>query len=515
MAPESAPEVARRFERQHPLAWIFESGRVLRSVVIPAVAFLVFSQGLTWGWLSLLLVLPAIAVGLMRHLTKGYALANGELIVREGVLDRKERRVRVSRIQNLDEVQGLLHRLIGAVEVKVETASGSEPEAVLHLSPDAAVRLREGVMARPGTGIDSAAARPGAPILTVPVSDLVRLGLIQNRGFIVVGAALGAIWQFADDFAPWDRLEEMTPMVLDLDWSQVESGVLRLVALGVAALLFAYLALSALSIGLAVVRFYGFTLSRRGEDLASRFGLLTRVQMTVPRRRVQRLRVDETLLHRLFRRLTVRLDTAGGGGDWEKTEASGSGRVFLAPVAPPDRLERLVAETLPDSDRSPLDRLPRRGEDTPDDVTAAWRAIDQRAVHRIFRRNSLLLLIAAFIGVWWTPWALLVLAALPLAWWSSLRYVQHRHYWATGDALWWRAGWPGRQLVVVPYEKIQAVSLRQSPFDRHRRMAQVVLDTAGSGMSHAVHIHYLSSEDARHLAEHLAREAGRREFAWG
>ena len=133
----------------------------------------------------------------------------------------------------------------------------------------------------------------------------------------------------------------------------------------------------------------------------------------------------------------------------------------------------------------------------------------------MFRRRGLLVLLAAFIGIWWSPWALLVLATLPLAWWASRRYVQNRHYWATGDALWWRSGWLGRQLVVVPYEKIQAVSLRQSPFDRRRQMAQVVLDTAGSGMSHAVHIHYLATDDARELADRLAREAGRREFAWG
>ena len=127
----------------------------------------------------------------------------------------------------------------------------------------------------------------------------------------------------------------------------------------------------------------------------------------------------------------------------------------------------------------------------------------------------LLVLFAAFGLVWTTRWALLLPPiALPVLWWICRRSIHARFYWATEDALWWRRGWPGRRLVVIPYEKIQAVVVAETPFDRRYGMARLTLDTAGSGVFPAAHIKYLDGEEARSLGRRLAREARRREFVW-
>ena len=190
----SDPE-ASGFRRQHSLSWLFQTLSVIRSAVIPMVIFFVFSQGVAFGWLAAFLVLPAVALGIARHLTVAYALREGELVVRDGILHRKERRIRHSRIHNVDEVQGLVHRLVGAVAVRVETASGGKPEAVLHLTPAAAGELRAAIFAdrREGGGEDEESSAP--PLVQVSTRDLVRLGLIQNRGFVVVAAVLGLVSQ--------------------------------------------------------------------------------------------------------------------------------------------------------------------------------------------------------------------------------------------------------------------------------------------------------------------------------
>lgn len=271
-----------------------------------------------------------------------------------------------------------------------------------------------------------------------------------------------------------------------------------------------------LSILLALVQFAGFTLVREGDDLTARYGLLSRLRVTVPRRRIQRLQVDESLLHRLWRRLSIRLDTAGGredAGDSPFKDSSARGRQWLAPVAPRPRLDDLVAAALPSASRLPLAASP---DDAPAGGGAGgWRALDPRAAQRLFNRASLLTLFATFGLVWLSRWALVALpVALPLTWWICRQAIAARRFWPTGDALWWRRGWPGRRLIVLPYDKIQSVSVGETPFDRRWGMARVIVDTAGSGLFPAAQIAYLDADEARALGRRLAREAAGREFVW-
>ena len=57
-----------------------------------------------------------------------------------------------------------------------------------------------------------------------------------------------------------------------------------------------------LSMAWAVIRLYGFTITRIGDDLRTEFGLLTRVVATIPIQRIQTLTIREGPLHRLFGR---------------------------------------------------------------------------------------------------------------------------------------------------------------------------------------------------------------------
>ena len=173
-----------------------------------------------------------------------------------------------------------------------------------------------------------------------------------------------------------------------------------------------------------------------------------------------------------------------------------------------------MAESLPTACLEPLREAPgtKRGGDA---APGGWSPVAGRATRRLFKRYALVVLIVTLALVWLSRWALLLPPlSLPVIWWACQRTISARFYWATDDALWWRSGWPGRQLVIVPFDKIQSVELAQTPFDRRRDMARVTVDTAGSGAWHAASIAYLDTAVARSLAERLASEAGGREFLW-
>ena len=83
----------------------------------------------------------------------------------------------------------------------------------------------------------------------------------------------------------------------------------------------------------------------------------------------------------------------------------------------------------------------------------------------------------------------------------------------TEHAIFFRSGWLSRTTSIVAFDKIQTVALQASHFDRRRRMASIVADTAGaSELGHRVHIPYLDREIADQLLLRLHSEAAGTEF---
>ena len=102
----------------------------------------------------------------------------------------------------------------------------------------------------------------------------------------------------------------------------------------------------------AIIRFYGFTLSLSGENLHRRYGLLTRRSSSLPRRRIQVLKIEEKLLRRLFGLATLRADTSGGQRDNEDDD---SGRDVLLPITRRVAVGALLTIFFPDFDAGPTE----------------------------------------------------------------------------------------------------------------------------------------------------------------
>jgi putative membrane protein len=435
---------------------------------------------------------------------------------RTGLLFRNERHIPYARIQNLDAVQNVLHRLLRVVEVRVETGGGQETEAALSVLPLAALEeMRRRVFAdrdRVGDVPATEAAAAGgvaAPrddarvLLALTPADLLLVGFIQNRGIVLVGAAMGVLWELG----LWDRLVDYLfvgrrpggGVARDLvgDWIGRGGASATGVLLAGIALVAVLLLIRVLSMAWSLVRLHGFRLLRVGEDLRTEFGLLTRVTATIPLRRVQTLKIRDGMLHRLFARVSVKVETAGGSGG----EGQSSQREWLAPILARDRAADLAREVLPELDLGAVE----------------WRAAHPRAVRRVFRRSAALALVASLPFVAPLGWWALAVFVLFLLWARLHAHLSVRHLgWAvTGDAVLCRSGWWWRQVSVARFAKIQAVATHESPFDRRARMARVRVDTAGAREgSRGIDIPYLPAATARALSAFLAAQAGQTAFRW-
>ena len=187
----------------HRWSWLFIAAGTIGALILPLVGAVIASRGVLLSrmdLLAVLLVVPAFVYAFIRQRVYNYRFTESELIVRDGLLTKNVRHISYERIHNVALVRNPIHRLLGVTTARVETAAGGKPEALLRvLSLEAADELRRytlGQERKTAAAADSSEATAvDTPLLQVPDRELVRLGLISNRGFVVVAAALGVMAQ--------------------------------------------------------------------------------------------------------------------------------------------------------------------------------------------------------------------------------------------------------------------------------------------------------------------------------
>jgi putative membrane protein len=479
-------------ERLHPMSWLFGLVTFIRQFLFPIVAAVIFGSkdGMPW-WLSMAFV-PMLVAALWKQHFYRYGLGPSGLVIREGVLFHNIRQIDYTRIENLDTERGPLHRLLGVTEIRVETSTGGKPEALIQvLSLQAAEALREHIFAsRVGRSDRAVEVEQEDLLLHLPLREVVKFGLIDNRGMVVVAGIFGLLYesgivQFAGEMIK-ARLSEQ--IVIDL----LARGLILQAALGIGLLLLALLLVRAFSVALALVTLYDFKLARVGMDLRARYGLLTRVALTLRLPRIQAVHQTENLLHRLFARVSLRVDLAGDGASAEQSDEARSKVRWLAPIVTPDAAARLIAIALPHND---FESQPK------------WESLASGARRRVFRKSAAwCVALALIVGFTLNPNAavLIVLASIPLTWWYAVMYVRYTRWALQPDMLLFQSGWLTRKLVIVPRDRIQSVRTVRSPFDRRHAMASIVVDTAGAGpRSDEVRISYLDESVVASLARAL------------
>ena len=537
--------------RLHPLSWLFTAARFAKGFVVPALLFLVASGGAGYELWGALFIGPVIVAAVVHYRVYRYRLAADEIVVRDGILTRTERRIPYERIQNIDLVQNPLHRFCRVALVRVETASGARPEAVMRvLALDAVAEMHARVFAGRPAARDSAAAGPaarpggagppaaadepagmretplemppapdggprGRVLLRVPAGELVKLGIVSNKGMVVVAAALGVLAQARPDedvFEPVLRsAAERLPLgaVADgLTALRFANPVLTAVLLAAAVVVLAFVLLRVLSVGWFLLQLHGFTLVRRGPDLRADYGLLTRVSRTIPTGRIQSFTATESPLHRWFRRQSIELRTVGGPASADANvdfDASADGpkaeSQWLAPMVEAARVPVLLQQVLPDIDLAAV----------------TWRPLAARARRRIFVRGlGAAAAVTLFGGLAAGAWGLALAPAAALAaLLHARRWAAHAAWAVTAWGVLFRSGWWTRRLAVVPLSRIQTVGFGESPFDRRHRMASVRIDTAGAAArGYTIAIPYLDRAVAAEVVRRLYAEAGRRAFRW-
>ncbi|MDE0896577.1 MAG: PH domain-containing protein, partial [Planctomycetota bacterium] len=179
----------------------------LRQFLAPiAIMFFISKESDSWQIYGTVLLIPLMVYEAWRYFNLRYLIADGELIVREGVIFKNVRHVPLERIQSIDSTQNFLHRLLNVADVRVETAGNTEPEAELRvLSIEAREQLRGIVFsanesppqeAEDKEAIQSTTQLSGPTFdFHLPAPELALLGLNPLKGLAILGVGLGLAGQ--------------------------------------------------------------------------------------------------------------------------------------------------------------------------------------------------------------------------------------------------------------------------------------------------------------------------------
>ena len=465
--------------RLHPAAMLIGAVKTLRRWVgffAAGGAAAIFGGGMD---LSLYLILGATVVvigsavwGILSWRATRYWTSGSAFHLRQGVLQKNERTIPLEHVQSVDTVQGIIQRIFRVVEVRIETAGGgtNDTDASLSALDRAAADLLRGELEGARPEADEEEETGPIVLRRLGTKELLIAG--ATSGQIGVALSLVAIGsQFFDNFVSERFFERVYETV-------APGSILGLALIALAVGLFAWL----LAIGGTVLSYAGFALSREGDFLYIKRGLLEKREATIPLNRIQAVRISEGVLRQPFGLALVRVESAGYGAGTEDVAVS----TTIFPLLPRSEAVKLLQEAAPEFAVEPeLRPLPRR------------------SLRRyVFRSTVVVLLLAITAGVLLgfsldsilAGFAFLPLV-IPAALYGWLRY-RDAGWEVTEDRLVARSRTLGRVTSIAPRRRLQSRSVVRSPFQRRARLATFRVRVASGGGGTEINVVDLESTSA-------------------
>jgi putative membrane protein len=479
----TAPENAEGWQRLHPLTPLLRAVQLLYAVIAGVIA----SRGGA-GATVLVIFFFIVVIGAwitISYLRFSYRITDDSLIITHGVLFRRRRIIPRSRIQNVDLRAGFIQQLLRVTTARIETAGGEATEATLHVvSRDEGARLRARLVglahpaprAVPATTTGELPATPveptADPLATTAVHHVAPLqlmiaGATSNRAGLLVGLLLGGDYLF--DFMPTDRILARFLPPEYLGSGQAVGSLVQAAQQDMQAFLTGLLVLAIIfgiagwgvSVLASLVRFFDFTLRQYGNELQVGYGLFTRREKGFRRSRIQNVQIEEPILRRCLKLASLRVQTAGYGPGLKADERMET----LAPIIRTGELNEYLHTVYPDFDWDGVE----------------WRPSHPRARRRLFMRRALIVIATSvMLAILTSPQAFVLLVALIPAWLLAHAHYRHLGHAHANSYVLVREGLWNRRTYIVPIRKIQALHLRQTPFQRRLDLATLTIETAGN-----------------------------------
>ena len=409
-------------------------------------------------WLAMGLLLAALGGGLLELALQAfgvftiagwwfrtYEVKPDELVVRDGLLNRKTHIVPYRRVQQIDVRRSLIMQVFGLAELRIETAGSDAGKVLLRvLDLRTAEALRAHMLARRG-GVPVDPAMPGSTMhtgrsLVTIGGGRLALAAITSTELVFVFALAGAL------VLPSAALAlTVDPLFMWITLGTMAFGLLTVL----------------LALAVTTLNYAGYQLNVAGDELQLTRGLLDKQHVHVPRARVQHVTITDNPLRRALGLVSVHVRSAANVNAVDGV----SGRVDI-PILDRAELVHLLPHLM-------------------GDLAATVPVLEPRppaAKQRGIVRRTALVLIPAFVALVVHPPLGLVAVVLAIAvgfWWGRAAHAR-AGYAVTGPLVTFAAGVLRHEIHFVPVRRVQSARTWRSPFQRRRALSTIEVDIAGS-----------------------------------
>ena len=452
---------------------------------------------------ALALLVSLSGSGVVSYFFYHFRICDQHVEVRDGVFSRRHMNLPFWRIQNVKIEEPVYYRPVRFALVVLDTAGSAKEEAkivAIPLSFAQALRKQilayhegdEDITAEQDSGQESAGEDEDV-LNRRSIRDLVIHGITNNRVWIILGAAAPFYDSLSDGAFQWLNTRGLNPEQLigeqSAAWWQVGLYTLTLLML-----IMALLAL--LSVGGALLTFYGYTLSRHGDRYIRRSGLLNKQEVSMRQSRIQVVTAKQDWLDKILGRVNLYFEQNTSGAQQQQAELMSPNKL-LVPSVTVKETEALVTEAMPGSQ---LYQIP-------------YQPVSLRYLFH-------------WLGVWiWPPTILIVGIYLYNELWElaigtsilavvlSLILILRWWRWGYGDDpdyVYVRSGRIGLDYQCFEKYKVQQVKVSQSLLMKKRKVATLQVLLASGSIS----IPYMPEQHAWKLANELLYVAEESRRSW-
>lgn len=473
--------------RQAPVAVLMIIFNVIKTVIRtwwPILLILFFRSNLIGPDTGKLVMIAGtiliILISIWRYFRFHFHLSDTKLHVQSGVFTRTKMDIPFDRIQTISFEQNIVHQFFNVTRVKVDTAGSSKEEfEFAALDQYKAEQLRSFILSRK-TDLTEATQTDGESsiekkelLLHLNISDLIKVGVSQNHlrtTGIIVAFLLGLRDRINEALGEGyvDRFDNITEKLF-------ENTISYAIMLFIALLLASFIG----TLFYTVLRYYDLSFYKTNEGYKIQAGLLNKVEQAALDHKIQIVRWVSNPLRKIFNIVHLRF--------YQASSASGRGSSNISiPGYPTDSLGNIKRYVF---GRTYFDPEITHGID-----------------RSFFFRRSIFLAGIPSICLGIVAWldgnlSLFFIAATWLIVVSIFQFYFQRNwlFHFTRSECVTTFGVIERVTKALSLFKVQAVQVRQTPYQRRKQLANIILHTASGD----VKIPYIKLSTALEMKDYI------------
>ena len=459
---------------------------MIRQMILPILAIFFANLRGREGWMIALgigvLLFVLLIFAFLSWKNTFYYVENDILFYQKGVLSKSKQGVSIDKITTINENQELIERIFQLSTFKVDAGSATKGNEIkLTISKKEAEILKEELgKNRVNTAVHEAAPEePNKTEYHISVKELILYAITSNSFFAGLIFLL-AVWQFVEDIpfvksfiegpaGSWVN-QHLDSTVQGLSVPAIITAVLFIL---VAYIFFSFL----ISIVLAVVKYYDFSVSRQDDKIEITYGLLEKKRFHLSADKITALYLKHGLIGQFWKIGELKIESIGYGD--EKGEAA-----ILYPVINDDKRVGILKTLLPEyAFEDAVCKPPKR------------------ALKSFLIKYTSIPFIIAIILSFAVPYGAFSWIAVVLICLAGVASYKKTRISRTGDQFVMMGGVLGKWTTVIKSSHIQAINTRQSFFQKRSGLIHLEYSYQSNNFGKVTGVQFLDKKEVAEMME--------------